>query len=479
MSHVDDLVAFVRGELGDAELASAREHVAACKACADEAKSLEALFGVVRSTEIEPSTNFAHVTARLAARASATKTQVKRTGWDRVAYVVTRPIFGYPAWAVSAAVHLFALGTLTLVAVERSKKPIGAGEKLTVIDRRGTAFNTPQGDGATARPEIQPPTGEFALFLGKRGDAAARAELLKKHGGEETAAAVDNALAWLASKQDKDGSWPADGGQPAYRTAATGLATLAFLGHGESHLGGGHARTVGAALGWLRSQQGMTGRIGPDQGAVLPQHAIATAALAEALAMTGDTSLREALSSAVGYLAGARSPRGGWGASVGSEPDSVTTSWAMTALRLADAAGIEAARAPLADAVVYLKSLTAPDGQTGLRDRGIYPNGSATSTAAALFARRMTGLDAAEAGRRSSALVAPDGKDYTAAQFASLAAIGTPAWDATNAAMKAAILPRQNADGSFRADKWSGYGGSVAATAMATLALESYYRYPA
>lgn len=475
MSHVDDLVAFVRGELGEAELASAREHVAACKACADEAKTLEALFGVVRSTEIEPSTNFAHVTARLAARTVA---PVKRTGWDKVAYIVTRPIFGYPAWAVSAAVHLFALGTLTLVAVERSKKPTSAGEKLTVIDRRASQFNTAP-DGGTKLPEIQAPTGEFAMFLGKRSDAAARAELLKRHGGEETAAAVDSALVWLASKQEKDGSWPADGGQPAYRTAATGLATLAFLGHGESHLGGGHARTVGAALGWLRAQQGMTGRIGPDQGAVLPQHAIATAALAEALAMTGDTSLRESLSSAVGYLAGSRSPRGGWGASVGSEPDSVTTSWAMTALRLADAAGIEAARAPLADAVAYLESLTAPDGQTGLRDKGIYPNGSATSTAAALFARRMTGLDTAETGRRSAALAAPDGKDYTAAQFASLAAIGTPAWDATNAALKAALLPRQNADGSFRADKWSGYGGSVAATAMATLALESYYRYPA
>ncbi len=475
MSHVDDLVAFVRGELGDAELASAREHVAACKACADEAKALEAVFGVVRSTEIEPSTNFAHVTARLAARTVA---PVKRTGWDKVAYIVTRPIFGYPAWAVSAAVHLFALGTLTLVAVERSKKPAPAGEKLTVIDRRATPFETASG-GLGNQPEIQPPQGEFALFLGKRGDAATRAELLKKHGGEETVAAVDNALGWLASRQEKDGSWAADGGQPGYRTAATGLATLAFLGHGESHIAGGHAQTVGAALGWLLAQQGMTGRIGPDQGAVLPQHAIATAALAEAFAMTGDTSLRDTLASAVGYLAGSKSPRGGWGASVGSEPDSVTTSWAMTALRLADAAGIEAARAPLADAAAYLESLTAPDGQTGLRDRGIYPNGAATSTAAALFARRMTGLETAEAHRRSAAIAAPDGKDYTAAQFAALAAIGTPAWDATNAAMKSSLLPRQNADGSFRADKWSGYGGSVAATAMATLALESYYRYPA
>ena len=174
---------------------------------------------------------------------------MKRKGWDQVAYIVTRPIFGYPAWAVSAAVHLFALGTLTLVAVERSKKPAASGEKLMVVDRRPNQFAQP-GDPSKA-PEIQAPTGEFALFLGKRGDAAARMELLKKNGGAETAAAVENALVWLATMQEKDGSWPADGGQPTYRTAATGLATLAFLGHGESHMAGNHSKNVGAALSWL------------------------------------------------------------------------------------------------------------------------------------------------------------------------------------------------------------------------------------
>ncbi|MEK7468196.1 MAG: prenyltransferase/squalene oxidase repeat-containing protein [Planctomycetota bacterium] len=474
MTHVDDLVAFVRGELGDAELASAREHVAACKECADEVKTLGAVFGLVRATEIEAPTNFAHVTARLAARTVA---PVKRKGWDSVAWIVTRPIFGYPAWAVSAAVHLFALGTLTLVAVERSKKSPDSGEKLTVIDRQPNQFAQPIGPSRT--PEIKAPTGEFALFLGKRGDAATRAELLKKNGGAGTAAAVENALGWLASQQEKDGSWASEGGQPAYRTAATGLAALAFLGYGDSHLNGEHAKNVGAALAWLRTQQGMTGRIGPDQGAVLPQHSIATAALAEAFLMTGDASLHEPLSSAVSYLAGSKSPRGGWGTSLGSEPDSVTTSWAMTALRLADAAGIEAARAPLASAAAYLETLTSTDGVTALRDPGVYPNGSATPTAAALFARRLTGLDSAEVARRSAAVAAPDGSDYTAAQFAALASLGTPAWDASNAALKATLLPRQNADGSFKADKWSGYGGSVAATAMATLALETYYRYPA
>jgi hypothetical protein len=45
--------------------------------------------------------------------------------------------------------------------------------------------------------------------------------------------------------------------------------------------------------------------------------------------------------------------------------------------------------------------------------------------------------------------------------------------------MKAALLPHQRRDGSFRGDKFAGYGGSVYATAMATLALETPGRYPA
>lgn len=472
MNHIDDMVAFVRGELGDAELASARAHVLECASCADEAKAMEAVFGAVRATEIEPSANFAHVTARLAAK---TVQPVKRGAWDKVAYIVTRPILGYPAWAVSAAVHLFALGGLTLVAVTKTIKKQPA-EQVAVVDTIKHRFE-PGPDWQ--KPEIKLPTGEFASFLGKRSDAATREALLKQNGGAETAQAVENALGWLASKQEQNGSWPSDGGQAQYRTAATGLATLAFLGRGETHMTGTHQKNVGAALDWLRGQQGRTGRIGPDRDAVLPQHSIATTALAEAFAMSGDTSLREPLANAVGYLASAKSPRGGWGSSFGSEPDSVTTSWAINALRLADAAGIEAARAPLADAVAYLESLTSPDGRTGLRDPGVYPNGAACPTAAALFARRSTGLAPADVASRSAALATPDANDYTAAQFIALAAIGTPAWDAANAGLKSAILPRQNADGSFQGDKWSGYGGSVAATAMATLALETYYRYPA
>lgn len=474
MTHIDDMVAYVRGELGEAELAGAREHVAACAECRAEAEAIGAAFSMLAETEIEAPTNFAHRTAQLAAKTS--RAPAKASVWDVVARIATRPVFGYPAWAVSAAVHLFALGGLTLVMVERAE------DRKT--DREAPKFSIAGPAKVDTRPldtgePVQPPGGEFATFLGDRRNDAARQALLQKHGGAETAQAVGAGLDWMTKKQMKDGSWPTEGGQPAYRTGVTALATLAYLGHGDSHVDGAYRQTVSRAFRFLKAQQNLAGRFGPDQGAVLPQHAAATMAFAEAFAMTGDPSLREPLANAVSYLAASRSPRGGWGASMGASPDAVTTAWSAAALRLAESAGIESARAPLAAATAYLDGLTGADGRTGLREPGVYPNGWVTPTAAALFARRWTGLDRDQAEQRSEAVAEamPD-DDYVALQFGALATLGSPAWNAANKALKDALLPRQNADGSFQGDKWTGYGGSVYATAMATLALETYYRYP-
>ncbi|MBI2921666.1 MAG: zf-HC2 domain-containing protein [Planctomycetes bacterium] len=475
MTHIDDMVAYVRGELGEAELANAREHVEACAECRAEAEAIGAAFSMLEETEIEAPTNFAHRTAQLAAKSA--RVPAKSSVWDVVARIATRPIFGYPAWAVSAAVHLFALGGLTLVMVERAedRKPENDAPKF--------AFKTPREMDTrpldTGEP-VRPPGGEFATFLGDRQNDAVRQELLRKHGGAETAQAVGAGLDWMTKKQLKDGSWPTEGGQPVYRTGVTALATLAYLGHGDSHVDGAYRQTVSRAFRYLKAQQNLAGRFGPDQGAVLPQHAAATMAFAEAFAMTGDLSLREPLVNAVGYLAASRSPRGGWGASMGASPDAVTTAWSAAALRLADAAGIDTARAPLAAATAYLDRLTGEDGRTGLREAGAYPNGWVTPTAAALFARRWTGLGTDEAARRAEQVAeAMPADDYVALQFGALATLGSPAWNAANKALKDALLPRQNADGSFQGDKWAGYGGSVYATAMATLTLETYYRYPA
>jgi squalene cyclase len=474
MTHVEDLVAFVRGELGDAETAAAREHVSACDACRSEVEALNAAFGMLESTSIDAPTNFARVTALRAAREA--RTPVRRGLWDRVAAIVTTPVFGYPAWALSAAAHLIALGVMTFVMVERSEKKISDAEtpRFALAEPPKSWTSRPIDTGAP----VAPPSSEFAAFLADRSDDASRAALLRAHNSLDTAAAVDSALGWLASRQQNDGSWPVDGGLPEYRTGVTAVSTLAFLAHGDSHATGRHRETVGRALEWLRAGQSRNGRFGPEHGSALPQHAAATLAFAEAFAMTGDASLRQTLVAAVEHLAASRSPRGGWGSSLGSTPDAVTTAWSMAALRIADAAGIESARSPLAGAAAYLDALTGEDGRTGLRESGAHPNGWETPTAAALFARRWTGLGPEAAARRAALLATPDAQDLAGAAFGALASLGTPSWDAWNASLKAALLPRQNADGSFQGDRLAGYGGSVYATAMAALALQACHRYP-
>ena len=92
---------------------------------------------MLAETEIEAPTNFCARTAQLAAKAA--RVPAKASVWDVVARIATRPIFGYPAWAVSAAVHLFALGGLTLVMVERAE------DRKTENEAPKFAFKTPRG----------------------------------------------------------------------------------------------------------------------------------------------------------------------------------------------------------------------------------------------------------------------------------------------------------------------------------------------
>ena len=135
--------------------------------------------------------------------------------------------------------------------------------------------------------------------------------------------AVERALDWLARHQDAtDGRW--DGGTARFRdgttaenddsftihcpagevcfgecyyweadTALTGLSLLAYLGAGYTHLDGKYTTVVGKGLDFLVKSQKADGDLRGSSVAVgMYCHSMATLALCEAYALTGDARLR-------------------------------------------------------------------------------------------------------------------------------------------------------------------------------------------
>jgi len=157
-------------------------------------------------------------------------------------------------------------------------------------------------------------------------DADSRAGLAAARGGSpESEKAVERALRWIIEHQDPyDGGWTfqlkcnqCDGsGSCRSRNAATGLALMALLGAGYTHQSGPYQEQVGYGLQFLLQKQKLTAEYGGSFLDSRPEgmycHAIATIAMAEAFAMTGDEQFRQPLEEAQRYLIAAQNNRGGW-----------------------------------------------------------------------------------------------------------------------------------------------------------------------
>ncbi len=184
--------------------------------------------------------------------------------------------------------------------------------------------------------------------------------------------AVERALDWLSRHQDVDGRWnagiaryengsavPGDtaftahcppgevcSGECAYwdaDTALTGLALLAYLGAGNTHVRGRYAGTVGKGLDFLIARQKVDGDLRGDSVVVgMYCHAMATLALCEGFALTGDERLREPATRAVAFLVRSRArDRMAWRYEPG-EPrgDTSILGWVVMCLKSAHEAGI-------------------------------------------------------------------------------------------------------------------------------------------
>lgn len=333
--------------------------------------------------------------------------------------------------------------------------------------------------------------------------------------------AVERALDWLARHQDQDGRWDAATGRdtsgrpvageddftvhcPAGEvcfgtchyweadTATTGLALLAYLGAGYTHREGKHATTVAKGLAFLKGVQKPDGDLrGASRAVGMYCHAMASLALCEAYALTGDPELEDAAARAVRFLVRSRANDGmSWryapGAPVG---DTSILGWVILVLKSAKEIGFDVPAPVASGAAKWLRLVSSgPDGGLAVYQPGqpVTP----TMTAEAWVCRQFLGIGGPgtasdEAGRY--VLNHPPSEEFNIYYwyYATLAMYqyGGEPWLRWNAMLRDQLVRRQRTGGhqagSWDPDdsRWGRYGGRIYSTALATLTLEVYYRY--
>ena len=331
-------------------------------------------------------------------------------------------------------------------------------------------------------------------------DADSRAGLAAARGGSpESEKAVERALRWIIEHQDPyDGGWKfqlrcekCDGsGSCKSRNAATGLALMALLGAGYTHQTGPYQEQVGYGLEYLLQQQKITPEYGGSFLDSRPEgmycHAIATIAMAEAFAMTGDEQFRQPLVEAQRYLIAAQNNRGGWRYVPGTAGDVLVTGWQVMALKALDQGGIATPLSVYERAETFLNSCREDLGlfRYHVKERKAGPS----PTAVALLSKMYMGMsqDSQDLESGASHLLAR-GVSKTDIYFdfyttLTLHHAQHESWEDWNKQMRDYLVGSQEVAG-HQAGSWNfkdrhgAVGGRLYTTAMAAMTLEVYYRY--
>ncbi|HZN59295.1 MAG TPA: hypothetical protein VFD71_14555 [Planctomycetota bacterium] len=370
--------------------------------------------------------------------------------------------------------------------------------------------------------------------------ASRREEAIRQGGGsEETERAVALGLRWLALHQSPDGRWDlrnfmkhlsdaaerdrwhpdwdgrgrndSRGGTSRAENGdmgATGLALLAFLGHGDTHLDAGpYQENVRRGFHFLLSHQLRDGDL--RDGGNLYMHALSSFAICEAYALTRDPALEAPARRAIGFTLRTQNPdRGGWRYEPYPQSEDVDTSvfgWMLMAIKSARIAGIEIDARAVARMERYLDSVRMTRGGGRYAYQPGLPRSSIAMTAQGFFCQQIlaelkpprtederTRVRRA-AGESVSLLLAqrPEAADQDGANayywyYATLALFqeGGAPWERWNSQLKEVLLKLQlgedqgSAAGSWDPiDRRAQLGGRVYSTAMGILCLEVYYRY--
>jgi len=336
--------------------------------------------------------------------------------------------------------------------------------------------------------------------------------LLKLYGGNEhSEAAVHRACQWLADHQYPGGNWDFSHETPRFKgkvrnagsisapNAATALALLPLLAAGNGPRAGEFKRNVATGVTYLRGHmiRYAFGATMFEDVKNVPSHALGTMALCEAAAMARDKQIRGAAQMAVNFISMTQNADGGWGFAPtrpkkNPDPSNVAaTAWNVAALRTAQWATLKIDPTVLADALKYLESMRTPDAL------GYLPNSTAETpndeaTAAALLSGMYLGWpkDHAELSAHVARLESsgPSTRGSVLLNFRNsqiMRDAGGNAWETFNVALRDHIVAAQESlpdeAGSWffsGAERELKGAGRFFSTAMATLALQVYYRNP-
>ena len=195
--------------------------------------------------------------------------------------------------------------------------------------------------------------------------------------------AVANALKYLASQQNQDGSWSID--LTGQSTAATSLSVMAFLAAGHVPGEGPYGQIIDRGIDFVLEHQEANGLIVDRRGhGPMYDHGISTLMLSEVAGMTSkekSAQVRRVLENGVQLILKAQQVRkirretGGWRYQPNSEDSDLSvTGWQLLALRAAKDIGCDVPLEPIDRAVDYVKKCA-----TG-RGFGYQPGNGASPT---------------------------------------------------------------------------------------------------